>query len=163
MYENWAGCGCQGLRSSGFRSLRNSNPPEKSFLWIFGYAYVWIHSYLPFYSKSLWVPGFRISGNEEPACDPGFMVPCEWGIRSASAFLRTGTCSELQVLQLSVLKVLSIEIRKCPHPHYRGPQPPVHTNVPANPHTHTLMPFRWRQVWGNRIILSTLLVWAEVD
>jgi len=45
------------------------------------------------------------------------MFSCEWGIRSASAFLRTGTRSGFQVLQLSVLEVLGIEIRKCPHPH----------------------------------------------
>jgi hypothetical protein len=59
-------------------------------VWIFGHADVWIHSYLPFYSKLVWVPGFRVSGNEESVCDPGFMVSCERGTSVSSAFLITG-------------------------------------------------------------------------
>ncbi len=84
------GCGWQGFRFLEFRSLKNINPPEKSLREIFGHADVWIDSYLPFYSKTLWVPGFRVSGNEESACDPRFMVSCERGTAVGSAFLITG-------------------------------------------------------------------------
>ncbi len=67
--KRYSQVGCQGSRA--FRALfsRNANPPQKSLLYIFGHADVWIYLTFHFITSHYQSPGFL--GTENPS---GFWV-----------------------------------------------------------------------------------------